>query len=445
MARPVPPDPPALTRLKPPREPFLSAEIHVVTPMFGGGAVAGVPDMELPIHGASVRGNLRFWWRACHGTRFASARELFEAEAVIWGQAASGSPAKHGPRPVEIVVEIVNPGKLVEPQQHDRGDRLQLDRSFPSYVVFPFQGKSGRDGQPSRPAANCLRDIIFRVRFTRAAHVEPDDEPRIKGEVEDALWAWVNFGGVGSRTRRGCGALFCRDYAPVEPLDQWFQRTAGQRVDHGRRDLPIPVLSDARVAIGEAVEPPVAAWRTCAQWLQHFRQGVNYARNPGQQSNRPGRSRWPEPDSVRDLLQLHDPRHQPVHPARPLFPRADLGLPLIFQRMGDPRADPVLDVSEAGASRFASPIIVKPLALGPDRAVPMVIVLHAPYLWEVAPDSVKLRHGKREASVPAALLNEPRKNAAVPPLQGESTAREAFLKYVHKYVQKKADCVEVTL
>lgn len=440
MTRPKPIDPPPLTSLKPGREPFLSADIHVVTPMFGGGPVAGVPDTEFPIHGAAVRGHLRFWWRACHGTQFTSAKELFAAEAAIWGQAAGGSAGKAAPGAIDISVEIVKPGRVVKPQQDSRNGRLQLDRGFPSYVVFPFQGQAGGHGQPPKPPSDCLQDILFRVRVTRVTHVARDEEPRLKKAVEDAFWAWVNFGGVGARTRRGCGALFCADFAPAGNVDRWLRQTAQQRVTHGQRELSIPVLPDARVVLGTAAQPPVAAWCACAQWLQDFRQGVNQGRNPGRQPNRPGRSRWPEPDSIRDLLRLSDPQHRPAHPARPLFPRADLGLPIIFQRLGSGGSDPSLEVSQADASRFASPIIVKPLAIAPDRALPMAVALNAPHLWEVAPDSVKLRRGD-VVSVPADLLYDPGKSADVPPLQGEPTARDAFL----KYVRTKAGGIEVTL
>lgn len=441
MARPKPLDPPALASLKPVREPFLSAEIHVVTPMFGGGPVAGVPDAELPIHGTAVRGHLRFWWRACHGAQFASARELFGAEAAVWGQAASAQSGSMAPSAVDLTVEIVNPGKIVEPQPDARSGRLQLDRSFPQYVVFPFQGQAGVRGQPPEPPSNCLLDVIFRVRFTRAPHVAEDEEPQLKKAAEDALWGWVNFGGVGSRTRRGCGALFCADFAPEGDTERWLRQSAEQRLTHKPRALPIPVLSNARVVLGTTARPPLDAWRHSAQWLQDFRQGVNQGRNPGRQATRPGRSRWPEPDSIRETLSLHDPQHQPVHPARPYFPRADLGLPIIFQRMGSGGSDPSLEVSAGDASRFASPIIVKPLAVAQNRAVPIVVALNAPHLWEVALGSVKLRYGGREQAVPAERLYHAGKSTAVPPLQGQPTARDAFL----QYVRTKPSCLEVTL
>lgn len=41
----------------------------------------------------------------------------------------------------------------------------------------------------------------------------------LQEEIETAVWAWVNFGGIGARTRRGCGALFCDELAPASASD----------------------------------------------------------------------------------------------------------------------------------------------------------------------------------------------------------------------------------
>ena len=45
-------------------------EIELITPMYGGGVVAGVNEQDRPVRVPSVRGNLRFWWRATRGTAF---------------------------------------------------------------------------------------------------------------------------------------------------------------------------------------------------------------------------------------------------------------------------------------------------------------------------------------------------------------------------------------
>lgn len=398
MTRVPPIDPPSLTILRPRREPFLEAEIHLVTPMFGGSAEPAASDPDYSVRGSTVRGHLRFWWRACHGSRFTTADELFAAESALWGQAASGS--KHdAPSAIDLSVAIVDKGKVIKPEQHNR--RPQLSGAYPGYVVFPFQGQAGAQGEQPKPPSDALENVSFTLRFTQAAHIGDGRAAELKQAVEDALWAWVNFGGIGARTRRGCGALYCAPYAPSGNQGDWLRESAALHATHADRTLAIPGLAGSRVTLGGPAHAPLDAWRLAAGWLQEFRQGVGQGRNPGSQPNRPGRSRWPEPDSIRELLDLRDARHRPEHPARPLFPRADLGLPIIFQRMADHGPDPTLEVGADAAARFSSPIIIKPLAVAADRAVPMAVALNAPYLWEVAPHTVKLRQGHHEEVIPA--------------------------------------------
>src|SRR5437879_5029216 len=76
---------------------LLAVRLAVVTPLFGGSAIAGEPDADLPVRAASVRGNLRFWWRACNAARFRTARELFNEEARIWGASALKDEERYGP------------------------------------------------------------------------------------------------------------------------------------------------------------------------------------------------------------------------------------------------------------------------------------------------------------------------------------------------------------
>ncbi|MFZ4701399.1 MAG: type III-B CRISPR module RAMP protein Cmr1, partial [Candidatus Methylumidiphilus sp.] len=40
-----------------------SFQVTTLTPIYGGGTEAGVPDQILPVRVASIRGQLRFWWR----------------------------------------------------------------------------------------------------------------------------------------------------------------------------------------------------------------------------------------------------------------------------------------------------------------------------------------------------------------------------------------------
>lgn len=78
--------------------------LRTITPMFGGSVRAREAEALHPVRVPSVRGHLRFWWRAINGAKYGSTRELFEAEASIWGSAAG-----NGGGGSKVKIEIENP------------------------------------------------------------------------------------------------------------------------------------------------------------------------------------------------------------------------------------------------------------------------------------------------------------------------------------------------
>ncbi len=394
------------------RTPFLELDLQAVTPIFGGGAQPGVPDPDQPVRPSSVRGHLRFWWRACHGATEPDVEGLFRAESILFGQAHRHGSGIPGPSAVEVEVVVRDPGRL---QPYDR-----MHQHFPAYALFPFQGNPGRN----EPPASMLVGTAFTLVLRWARHVGADAQAALEPAVRDAAWAWVTFGGIGARTRRGCGSLFCAAFAPTDDVGTWLRQHAAAHVSPQPRCQPIPFLGGAVAALGGPADP-WRAWGQAVALLQDLRQGANLGRNPGRQLKRPGRSRWPEPDSVRQLLGPNGPRASGQPATSPYFPRADLGLPIIFQRM---EGEPQLTVDQPDATRFASPIITKPLALAPDRAAPLILALNAPHIWEVAAGKIQLsakQHGP--VHLAADALHDPVKARAVSPLRGRPTAREALI------------------
>ena len=108
------------------RAPLFDLDVSVVTPLFGGGATAGVADPLAPVRAASVRGHLRFWWRACKSAGFATADALFDQEEAIWGSTAY-------PSPVAVIVSLLSSGTKVESREYQR----RADGRFPAYALFP--------------------------------------------------------------------------------------------------------------------------------------------------------------------------------------------------------------------------------------------------------------------------------------------------------------------
>jgi len=59
----------------------ISTRIEMTTPMLGGGSQTRMLDEVEAIRAATVRGHLRFWWRALYASRHQKLRDSFECES----------------------------------------------------------------------------------------------------------------------------------------------------------------------------------------------------------------------------------------------------------------------------------------------------------------------------------------------------------------------------
>jgi CRISPR-associated protein Cmr1 len=408
-------------------------QISVVTPLFGGGVEAGIPDQTLPIRGTAIRGHLQFWWRATCGADVATREDLFARHGNVWGTTDRASPVEIDIRDVTAVQARPCARYNWNPQarQGQGGWRLDwespLSNSSLPYALFPFQGKeplTPQVGDPQKSPARFIQSASFTLRLRYPKELEQ--------EIGIAVWAWTNFGGLGARTRRGCGALLCKDLAPKDRHDLVGWVGAGSTIPAGPpRDWP---TLPSGVLVGSQSKTPVDAWKRTVDLLQQFRQGVGFARNPGQQNNRPGRSRYPEPETIRRVTRARSINH-PRLPGIPddAFPRAEFGLPVVFhfQGAGEP-ADTVLYPSNAmdgpRRERMASPLILKPLALANGASVPLIMRLVTPPLT-----GVDLRRDNQSLVLPAATAIRDRRLATYSnsPLSGATSgsALEAFLRH----------------
>lgn len=375
-----------------PRPTLIDLRLAVVTPMFGGGAEAGHVDHALPIHGSSVRGQLRFWWRACRAHTYSSVADLYRDEAALWG--ATANNGRGGPSAIDIDLTIEDAGTPTPGAYDTHADDRFRDNEFgyPSYALFPFQANQ-TDHKPPAPGR---RDIIFRLRLSPSiSRRDPaiDATVDLTAEATAAVWAWITFGGVGARTRRGCGTLFCLDdlqdarrsrFVPDEHVDRWIvaQSTVhcpGQSAQP--RQLAIPWLSGGWFDLGRnRALAPIDAWRLAVEPMRQLRQGAHVGRE-----GTFGRSLWPEADAIRHATGTWKTGHDPRHPGESYFPRAELGLPIVFKfKNQDVKATPgdpdvhTLQPGDAVGSRMASPIILKALPLASNRAVPMALRLNVP-------------------------------------------------------------------
>ncbi len=331
---------------------------QTLTPLYGGGVKAGQVDEDMPIRASAIRGQLRFWWRLLQ-PRTAS-ELLFAEETRLWGGISSEGPTASQ---VRVRVRATGPVTLTPTFRYKkRADGTlptapDAEPGMQAYALFPGQGK--RDEHNHRvlekePAQVAKPGIAFTLEIACPEGHWP--------AVEQALRWWASFGGLGARTRRGLGAVELPDLQPVTPEGV---RAAGGRL----------VLRKAR-------DSAVGAWQEAVERLRAFRQGEGVGRNPGKEHNRPGRSRWPEPDMIRRLSHRSDPEHEPSHPLEKLYPRAAFGLPIVFHfQSGKDPSDFILEPQADDHDRMASPLVLRPYPTGDGRYHPAALLIPG---WEEA-------------------------------------------------------------
>jgi CRISPR-associated protein Cmr1 len=415
--------------------------IELVTPLFGGGVEAGENDPTMPVRCTAIRGQLQFWWRATRGAACASLEELRARHREVWGATECASPVV-----VEVAeVQASEPVPCAEYRwdaQAGRGRggwRLRWlepfhgrDSALP-YVWFPFQGTqpaADPRAEPVERPARCIHRASFLLRLRFPARLRPD--------VEAAVWAWVNFGGLGARTRRGCGALYCKELAPagLQGLGDWFRLRAGGSPGE-RRDWP---TLGGRLLYRRTTSNGFDAWNHVVGLMRLFRQGRDVGRNPGESELRPGRSRFPEPETIRRILDTGSAAHEPWPWMPDGFPRAELGLPIVFhfkdERDGEPGQTCLYPyVGEETKDRMASPLILKPLALQDRSAVSVIVPLLGPEVSrvELQDEGKNCRTPRRAVPVRStAFVEQTYQNS---PFRGRSqvgSALEAFLAFVRE-------------
>lgn len=236
-----------------------SVRFRVITPVFGGGVWLD-PDNKnfkpcdpiTPIRPPSVRGQLRFWWRATRGLDFESVPEMRAAEDALWGNASVAGK-------VSLSIKQDN----ISAQDYRIPDRL-------SYGAFPLSIEEGQNGTLSK--------------FTGEATLRLVGPENKLEEVKKAVKAWLAFGGFGGRTRRGFGAV-----APIgENLDpeKILQMYTGEKTPRGFSTLanarcwcPSKTWRDGESALAEGLKK-LKTFRSELRWLQKKHQS-RQTRTPG--------------------------------------------------------------------------------------------------------------------------------------------------------------------
>jgi CRISPR-associated protein Cmr1 len=367
-------------------------DLELTTPCFLGGA-SGVSEWRA----ASVRGQLRWWFRAvAGGERGGDLAEVRRLEDAVFGTTGQSSAVRiftdagpeprpaGGSSPFGKRLKATELASLWGDESADTVRRLRLgpsDQEFPSDPVHYLAFGPIVQGRLERPCLIPGGKAQLQVQWVRGT-------PEGARELFDrALRTWLRLGGIGARSRKGFGSLhLLTDTKPEDPRGD-FMTWAGELLAGARAVTSLPqwthVSSRSRIFVATQGQSDwLAAMVRLGAWLMAFRRRYGY----------------PEEDRVAGGVPLKNRDYEWVKRNRRggVPDRAGFGLPLPFGK-----AETVIwDSTEVGDARRASPLLLHVARFG-DLYFPVLTHLPAAFL----PAGAKLLYrGRSERPQPPTAL-----------------------------------------
>jgi CRISPR-associated protein Cmr1 len=154
---------------------------ETITPMFLAGADGQTPELRAP----SIKGALRFWWRAMHGDLVLE--ELKEKEEEIFGSTKKRS---------SIIIRV-NPNEVASDFQID-GNKLENKTSSDYFFYSLIHGYQENNAKQYKKGIK--ENFPFKIEI----------RSRTEANLKEAIKAFrflVYLGGLGTRCRRCAGAF----------------------------------------------------------------------------------------------------------------------------------------------------------------------------------------------------------------------------------------------
>lgn len=357
--RPSPAPPPEFSSRK--KSWLFETRVVLITRLFGGGAKTREIDRIFWLRSSAAKSVMRGWWRAAHAHEFKSLAALRERENELFGAPGTfdaNGKLHGGPGPLEVFTQS---RLAMEPTDYNEPLSNPLN-----YALFPAQGM----GQARAKVALASDQSWSEIKLT-----SPSLDDTLHGTYLEALRLWLTLGGVGSRTRRGAGAVAAASREEASKLGlpgslqelEVFLRKYCKRGTVPEAVAAVFCLAQTRrVFVGRTQPTGEEAQKKLLAVIRGARQD-----RPRPRANQWGRSRWPEADAIR--LKADPQRewtHAPERDNAEQYPRAALGLPIVVHFKDRPPVEPpehqILAAKPEGREwkkleRYSSPILLRPV------------------------------------------------------------------------------------
>lgn len=174
----------------------ITFEIETITPMF----IAGADQQKAELRAASIKGLLRFWWRALQAEP--DLERLRKKEAKIFGSSEEGVGSSFGIRLSNteniqpINTRLPNNNQIHTVTFRSQRQNRQITINILEYLAYGPYNPQGRQLRPYIPV-NKKFNLVFSF-----------NNDKYLSEVLRAMYVFSLFGGLGSRSRNGFGS-FC--------------------------------------------------------------------------------------------------------------------------------------------------------------------------------------------------------------------------------------------
>lgn len=233
---------------------LLDFNCEIITPLFSGGAET---RLHPELRGPSVRGAMRYWYRAlvggsdlvAAGSEEERLKALKQHETQVFGNTERGSP-------ISVIVRAQEPVQ-VGTFQKDKAIRTEDGGFLPSgkdYLLWSMAAS----GCPGTPRYQPDREFIQPgTKFTTRLQSPAQGGEEALRKATASLWLLANLGALGSRANRGAGSFQVQTESPA---NEWVSFKSCQTIE----ELQLYLSKGIRQCLS-LIGNGAAAWRNFAE------------------------------------------------------------------------------------------------------------------------------------------------------------------------------------